>query len=139
MARGRAGSLAGDGRGGRAARDVAGGGHASPGSDPRRRDGQVLRHAGDRDLLDDAPRTGSRGGVHPLPDARRRPRVHRSPSSLQGYPSDMTPEETAAAIARHVSDPKALEIVQLDLPGLIDYTTYFVICPGRTTLTPKAT
>jgi ribosome-associated protein len=50
----------------------------------------------------------------------------------------MTPEETAAAIARYASDPKALEIVQLDLRGMIDYTDYFVICTGRTDRQAKA-
>ena len=50
----------------------------------------------------------------------------------------MTPEQTAAAIAQYASDRKALEIVQLDLRGMIDYTDYFVICTGRTDRQTKA-
>jgi ribosome-associated protein len=50
----------------------------------------------------------------------------------------MTPGETAAAIAEYASDRKALEIVQLDLREMIDYTDYFVICTGRTDRQTKA-
>jgi len=50
----------------------------------------------------------------------------------------MKPEEMAAAIARYASDPKALDIVELDLRGMIDYTDYFVICTGRTDRQVKA-
>ena len=50
----------------------------------------------------------------------------------------MTPEEIAAAIARYASDRKALDIVQLDLRGIIGYTDYFVICTGRTARQTKA-
>jgi ribosome-associated protein len=50
----------------------------------------------------------------------------------------MTPEETAATIAEYASDRKALEIVQLDLRGIVGYTDYFVICSGRTDRQTKA-
>src|SRR5438874_13349724 len=50
----------------------------------------------------------------------------------------MTPEQTAAAVAEYASDRKALEIVQLDLRGIIGYTDYFVICSGRTDRQTKA-
>jgi ribosome-associated protein len=50
----------------------------------------------------------------------------------------MTPAETAGAISQYASDRKALEIVQLDLRGMIDYTDYFVICTGRTDRQTKA-
>jgi ribosome-associated protein len=50
----------------------------------------------------------------------------------------MTPEEIATAIAHYASDRKALEIVQLDLRRMIDYTDYFVICTGRTDRQVKA-
>jgi ribosome-associated protein len=50
----------------------------------------------------------------------------------------MTPEEMAAAAAAYASDRKALEIVQLDLRGIIGYTDYFVICSGRTDRQAKA-
>jgi ribosome-associated protein len=44
----------------------------------------------------------------------------------------MSPEEMAAEIAELASDRKALDIVQLDLRGMIGYADYFVICTGRT-------
>jgi ribosome-associated protein len=50
----------------------------------------------------------------------------------------MTPEDLAAAAAEYASDRKALEIVQLDLRGIIGYTDYFVICTGRTDRQAKA-
>jgi ribosome-associated protein len=50
----------------------------------------------------------------------------------------MTPEETAAAVAAYAADRKALDIVQLDLRGIIGFTDYFVICSGRTDRQAKA-
>ena len=50
----------------------------------------------------------------------------------------MTPEETARTIAEYASDRKALDIVQLDLRGIIGYTDYFVVCTGRTDRQTKA-
>ncbi len=50
----------------------------------------------------------------------------------------MTPEEIAAAIAHYASDRKALDVVQLDLRRILDYTDYFVICTGRTDRQTKA-
>lgn len=50
----------------------------------------------------------------------------------------MTPEQLAAAIVHFAEDRKALEIVQLDLRGIIDYTDYFVICSGRSDRQVKA-
>lgn len=50
----------------------------------------------------------------------------------------MTPEQITAAIAQFASDRKALDIVQLDLREMIDYTDYFVICTGRTDRQTKA-
>jgi ribosome-associated protein len=46
--------------------------------------------------------------------------------------SALTPEETAVAVAAFAADRKALDVVQLDLRGIIGYTDYFVICTGRT-------
>ncbi|MGI8714313.1 MAG: ribosome silencing factor [Solirubrobacteraceae bacterium] len=43
-----------------------------------------------------------------------------------------TPETMVAAIADLAADRKALEIVQLDLRGMIGYADYFLICTGRT-------
>ena len=50
----------------------------------------------------------------------------------------MTPEELAGAIVEYAADRKALDIVQLDLRGMIGYTDYFVICSGRTERQTKA-
>jgi ribosome-associated protein len=50
----------------------------------------------------------------------------------------MTPEEIAAAIAGYASDRKALDILQMDLRGMIGYTDYFVIASGRTDRQTKA-
>jgi ribosome-associated protein len=44
----------------------------------------------------------------------------------------LTPEEMVAAIADLAADRKALDIVQLDLRGIIGYADYFLIATGRT-------
>jgi ribosome-associated protein len=44
----------------------------------------------------------------------------------------------SGAIAAYAEDRKALEIVELDLRGVIGYTDYFVICSGRTDRQVKA-
>ncbi|HEY3726392.1 MAG TPA: ribosome silencing factor [Solirubrobacteraceae bacterium] len=43
----------------------------------------------------------------------------------------MNPEQMASTIAELASDRKALDIVTLDLRGMIGYADYFVICTGR--------
>jgi ribosome-associated protein len=43
----------------------------------------------------------------------------------------MSPEEMAATITELAADRKALDIVGLDLRGMIGYADYFVICTGR--------
>ena len=50
----------------------------------------------------------------------------------------MTPEELAEAIVEYAEDRKAVDIVQLDLRGMIGYTDYFVICSGRSERQAKA-
>ena len=50
----------------------------------------------------------------------------------------MTPEDLAAAAIEYAADRKALDIVQLDLRGIIGYTDYFVICSGGTDRQTKA-
>jgi ribosome-associated protein len=50
----------------------------------------------------------------------------------------MTPAEIAYAVAGFAADRKALDIVQLDLTGIIGYTDYFLICSGRTERQTKA-
>ena len=50
----------------------------------------------------------------------------------------MTSEELATSIAEYAEARKALDIVQLDLRGIIGYTDYFVICTGRSDRQAKA-
>jgi ribosome-associated protein len=47
-------------------------------------------------------------------------------------PTPLSPEEAVATITELAADRKALDIVQLDLRGMIGYADYFVICSGRT-------
>jgi ribosome-associated protein len=57
---------------------------------------------------------------------------------MSGQPTELTPEELAAAVLQFAEDRKALDIVQLDLRGIIGYTDYFVICSGRSERQTKA-
>jgi ribosome-associated protein len=41
-------------------------------------------------------------------------------------------------IARLASDKKAIDVVELDLRGVLGYTDYFLICSGNTTRQTKA-
>jgi|SRR5947209_7778729 len=50
----------------------------------------------------------------------------------------MTPEEIAEVIVEYAADRKAVDIVRLDLRGMIGYTDYFVICTGRSDRQTKA-
>ena len=45
---------------------------------------------------------------------------------------EFTPEAMAAMVSDLASDRKALDIVSLDLRGMIGFADYFVICTGRT-------
>jgi ribosome-associated protein len=50
----------------------------------------------------------------------------------------LSPQQLLAEIARLAADKKAIEIVELDLRGVLGYTDYFVICSGNTTRQTKA-
>ncbi len=50
----------------------------------------------------------------------------------------MTPEELVDAIAGFASDKKAIDIVALDLRGVLGYTDFFVVCSGNTDRQTKA-
>ncbi len=52
--------------------------------------------------------------------------------AAQSSEAVLSPQQMAAEIAELAADRKALDIVQLDLRGLIGYADYFVICTGRT-------
>jgi ribosome-associated protein len=51
---------------------------------------------------------------------------------------EMQGAELASAIAGYASDKKAIDIVELDLRGVLGYTDYFVICSGNTERQVKA-
>jgi ribosome-associated protein len=50
----------------------------------------------------------------------------------------LTSSQLAGEIARHAADKKALEIVEIDLRGVVGYTDFFVICSGNTERQCKA-
>lgn len=50
----------------------------------------------------------------------------------------MTSAELAERICEYAADKKAIEIVELDLCGILGYTDYFVICSGNTERQTKA-
>jgi ribosome-associated protein len=47
-------------------------------------------------------------------------------------------EQLLSEVVRLAADKKALEVVELDLRGVLDYTDFFVICSGNTTRQTKA-
>jgi ribosome-associated protein len=51
---------------------------------------------------------------------------------------EMQGAELASTIAAYASDKKAIDIVELDLRGVLGYTDYFVICSGNTERQVKA-
>jgi ribosome-associated protein len=53
-------------------------------------------------------------------------------NTTQDAPTQLTPEDMVAVMADLAADRKALDIVQLDLRGMIGYADYFLICTGRT-------
>ena len=50
----------------------------------------------------------------------------------------MTSERMAEAIAQLADDKKAIDIVELDLRGVLDYTDFFIVCTGNTDRQTKA-
>jgi ribosome-associated protein len=50
----------------------------------------------------------------------------------------MRPDELLAEITRLVADKKAIDIVELDLRGVLGYTDYFLVCSGNTARQAKA-
>ncbi len=47
-------------------------------------------------------------------------------------------QQLITEIARYASDKKALDVVELDLRGVLGYTDYFLICSGNTGRQAKA-
>jgi ribosome-associated protein len=50
----------------------------------------------------------------------------------------MQPEELLAEVSRYAADKKAIDLVELDLRGVLGYTDFFVICSGNTARQAKA-
>ncbi len=50
----------------------------------------------------------------------------------------MNSDQLAQTIAAYADDKKAIDIVGLDLRGVLDYTDFFVICSGNTERQTKA-
>jgi len=50
----------------------------------------------------------------------------------------MTSEQLASSITILAEDKKAIEIVELDVRGVLDYTDFFIVCSGGTERQTKA-
>jgi ribosome-associated protein len=50
----------------------------------------------------------------------------------------MDGEALVAEIARYAADKKAIDVVELDLRGVLGYTDYFLVCSGNTGRQAKA-
>jgi ribosome-associated protein len=50
----------------------------------------------------------------------------------------MQADELLAEITRLVADKKAIDVVELDLRGVLGYTDYFLVCSGNTARQAKA-
>ncbi|HTA12826.1 MAG TPA: ribosome silencing factor [Solirubrobacteraceae bacterium] len=52
--------------------------------------------------------------------------------------SPLSPELLLREIARHADDKKAIDVIELDLRGVLGYTDYFLVCSGNTGRQAKA-
>ena len=52
--------------------------------------------------------------------------------------AELAPQELVREIARLAADKKAIDLVELDLRGVLGYTDYFLICSGNTGRQAKA-
>jgi ribosome-associated protein len=68
--------------------------------------------------------------------AQGQPVTAEQRSHARGQP--VTGEQLLSEIVRLAADKKALEVVELDLRGVLDYTDFFVVCSGNTTRQTKA-
>lgn len=50
----------------------------------------------------------------------------------------MTPEQLAETIAAQAADKKAIDVVELDVRGVVGYTDFFLVCSGNTARQVKA-
>jgi len=50
----------------------------------------------------------------------------------------MNPDQLAETIAAQAADKKAIDVVELDVRGVVGYTDYFLVCSGNTARQVKA-
>jgi ribosome-associated protein len=74
-------------------------------------------------------------GGKPVAGGERPASANREDAERGG---SLQPQQLLAEIARLAADKKAIEIVELDLRGVLGYTDYFLICSGNTTRQTKA-
>jgi len=74
-------------------------------------------------------------GGEPVAGGERSP---RSSGEASARGRALEPQQLLEEIVRLAADKKAIEIVELDLRGVLGYTDYFVICSGNTTRQTKA-
>ena len=53
-------------------------------------------------------------------------------------PAELDGAELARAIAHYAGEKKAIDVIELDLRGILGYTDYFVVCSGNTERQAKA-
>ena len=61
-----------------------------------------------------------------------------SAPNLTGQAPQLEPNKLAELISNYASDVKAIDIVELDLRGVLGYTDYFVVATGGTDRQVKA-
>ena len=50
----------------------------------------------------------------------------------------MNPDQLAETIAAQAADKKAIDVVELDVRGVVNYTDFFLVCSGNTSRQVKA-
>lgn len=50
----------------------------------------------------------------------------------------MTPDQLAETIAAQAAEKKAIDVVELDVRGVVNYTDFFLVCSGNTSRQVKA-
>jgi ribosome-associated protein len=65
-------------------------------------------------------------------------RIDSDAPATRGNTSALDPEQILADAAELASDRKALDIVALDLRGMVGYADYLLICSGRSDRQAKA-
>jgi ribosome-associated protein len=61
-----------------------------------------------------------------------------APNTTDGQAPPIAPAKLADLVAGYAADVKALDIVEIDLRGVLGYTDYFVIATGSTDRQTKA-